>query len=108
MNALSGETGPAAEARKAQHRDQIRWYQHQITVLKAPAERVKSLSKGVLTAEKALLKAGQQRDEAKEALDAAQATFDQSLDLVVKANTDFQLVKEQLADAEEAVAHCKQ
>lgn len=51
------ESGPAVEARRTEHLSQIKWYQHRTTDLKAAAEKMKSLTRGVLFAEKSLLKA---------------------------------------------------
>ena len=103
LNSIT-ESGQAADRRRPEHQENIRWCQHRITDLKAPAERAKSLTRGVANAEKALTKAGDTRDAALAARDAAEAAFQLALDAVVKAASDFSYVKEQLEGAEQELA----
>ena len=92
LNSIT-DTGPAADKRRADHQANIKWYQHRITNLKAPADKVKSLTRGVSSAEKMLTKAGEARDAALAARDAAEAEYQLSLDAVVQASSDFAIVK---------------
>ena len=57
LEAIKDTPGAAAEERRKDHQSNISWYMHQITFLKEPEEKVKSLQTGVQTAQKKLASA---------------------------------------------------
>ena len=102
LAALKDDTSKEAAVRRDHHQGNIQWYQHRITALKKPEERIKALKSAILTQEKEHLKADTAAEDAlknfvqaKEKLEAAKAA-------VAKAAEVFASVKEELALAEQA------
>ena len=87
MAILDGDTSVSAEARRFQHREDIKWIQHRITASKSPVDQVTAYQKAVVTAQKKIDLANTCSVEAKATVAAAAAAAARAEELALTALT---------------------